>query len=46
MPNLSKEVLRNYVKEQNFKNADEVLDAMKEMFRDVFQEALESEIDT
>ena len=46
MSNLSKEVLRNYVKEQNFKNADEVLDAMKEMFRDVFQEALESEIDT
>ena len=46
MSNLSKEVLRNYVKEQNFKNADEVLDAMKEMFRDVLQEALESEIDT
>jgi len=46
MSNLSKEVLRNYIKEQNFTSADEVLAAMKEMFRDVLQEALESEMDT
>ncbi|MFA6941869.1 MAG: transposase, partial [Clostridiaceae bacterium] len=46
MSELSKEVLRNYIKEQNFTNADEVLSAMKEMFRDVLQEALESEMDT
>lgn len=46
MSNLSKEVLRNYIKEQNFRSADEVLSAMKEMFRDVLQEALESEMDT
>jgi len=46
MSNLSKEVLRNYVKEQNFTSPDEVIVAMKEMFRDVLQEALESEMDT
>lgn len=45
MSNLSKEILRNYVKEQNFTSADDVLAAMKEMFRDVLQEALESEMD-
>lgn len=45
MSNLSKEVLRNYVKEQNFTSPDDVLAAMKEMFRDVLQEALESEMD-
>lgn len=46
MSNLSKEVLRNYIQEQNFKSADDVLIAMKEMFREVLQEALESEMDT
>jgi len=46
MSNLSKEVLRDYVKEQNFKSADDVLAAMKEMFRDILQEALEAEMDT
>lgn len=46
MSNLSKDVLRDYIKEQNFKNPDEVLSAMKEMFRDVLQETLESEMDT
>lgn len=45
MSNLSKEILRNYVKEQNFTSPDDVLAAMKEMFRDVLQEALESEMD-
>ena len=46
MTNISKEVLRNYVKEQNFKSADDILTAMKEMFKDVLQEALEAEMDT
>ena len=46
MSNLSKEVLRDYIKEQKFTNPNEVLSAMKEMFRDVLQEALESEMDT
>ena len=46
MSELSKELLRNYIKEQNFGSANDVLVAMKEMFRDVLQEALEAEMDT
>ncbi|HHZ14278.1 MAG: IS256 family transposase [Caldicoprobacterales bacterium] len=45
MSNISKEVLRKYVQEQKFKNSTEVLNAMKEMFKDVLQEALEAEMD-
>ncbi len=45
MSNLSKEVLRDYIKEQNFTSPNEVMTAMKEMFRDVLQETLESEMD-
>ncbi len=46
MSNISREVLRNYVMEQNFASPDDVLSAMKEMFREVLQEALEAEMDT
>jgi len=46
MSNISKEVLRNYVKEQNFKSPDDVLAAIKDMFKDVLQETLEAEMDT
>ena len=46
MSNISKELLRNYINEQNFKNSNDVLVAMKEMFKEVLQEALETEIDT
>lgn len=46
MSNLSKQVLRDYINEQNFTSPDKVLSAMKEMFRDVLQETLESEMDT
>lgn len=45
MSSLSKELLREYVKEQKFSTPSEVLEAMKEMFRDVIQEALEAEMD-
>ena len=45
MSEMSKELLRNYVMEQNFTNANEVLDALKGLFRDVLQEALEAELD-
>lgn len=45
MSNMSKELLSNYVKEQNFTNANEVLEAIKEMFRDILQEVLEAELD-
>jgi transposase-like protein len=46
MSNISKEILRNYVNEQKFRNPDEVLAAMKEMFKNVLQEALEAEMDS
>lgn len=45
MSNMSKELLRKYVAEQNFSNADEVLVALKDLFKDVLQEALEAELD-
>jgi transposase-like protein len=41
----TREILRNYVREQKFDSADQVLTAMKEMFKDVLQEALEAEMD-
>lgn len=46
MSNISKEILRNYIQEQDFKNPTDVLAAMKEMFKEVLQEALEAEMDT
>ena len=45
MSNMSKELLREYIKEQNFTNANEILNALKDMFRDVLQESLEAEMD-
>lgn len=44
MSKTSKELLRNYVNEQNFSTSDDVLNAIKEMFRDVLQEVLEAEM--
>lgn len=46
MSNISKEVLRDYINEQKFTSPDEVLIAMKSMFRDVLQETLEAEMDS
>lgn len=46
MSNISKELLRDFVKEQNFKSPDDVLAAIKDMFKDVLQETLEAEMDT
>ena len=45
MGNVSKELLREYIKEQNFSSADDILVGLKEMFRDVLQELLEAEMD-
>lgn len=45
MSQLSKELLRNYVKEQKFANVNEVLASLKSLFKDVIQEALEAEMD-
>jgi transposase-like protein len=45
MSNVSKDLLREYIKEQKFSNANEILAGLKEMFRDVLQESLEAEMD-
>jgi hypothetical protein len=42
MGNVSKELLREYIKDQNFTNANDILSGLKDMFRDVLQEALEA----
>ena len=45
MSKLAKEILREYISDQEFTSSGDVLEAMKEMFRDVLQEALEAEMD-
>lgn len=45
MSEMSKEFLRNYVKEQKFSNSNDVLTALKSLFKDVLQEALAAELD-
>ncbi len=41
-----KEMLKAYVDSQKFNSTTEIMDAMKEMFRDVLQQVMESELDT
>ena len=45
MSKVSRELLRDYVREQSFSSPNDVLSAMKEMFGDVLQEVLEAEMD-
>lgn len=45
MAMLPKELIREFIKEQNFSSTDSVLDTLKEMFREVLQETLEVELD-
>jgi len=45
MSKMPEELLRDYVKQQNFASTADVLEAMKEMFKDVVQEVLEAEMD-
>ena len=45
MKNMSKELLREYIKEQNFNSPNEILNSLKDLFKDVLQEALEAEMD-
>ena len=40
-----KELLKAYVDSQKFNSTTEIMDAMKEMFRDVLQQVMESELD-
>ena len=41
-----KETLKAYVDSQKFSGTTEIMDAMKEMFRDVLRQVMESELDT
>jgi len=41
----AKDLLKKYVREQKFDNTNQVLDAMRGMFKDILQEALEAEMD-
>ena len=43
---LTKEQLRELIKERNIKTAQDINDVLKDMFADVLQEALEAELDT
>ena len=45
MSNMSKELLRKYIKEQNFTSPNEILNDLKDMFKDVPEESLEAEMD-
>lgn len=45
MGTLPKEVIRELLKEKSFTSADDVLETLKGMFREVLQEALEAELD-
>lgn len=45
MSNVSKDLLREYIKEQKFTSADDIMNGLKDMFKDVLQEALEAEMD-
>ena len=42
MSNISKDFLTNFVKEQNFTNSNDVLLSLKDLFKDVLQEALQN----
>ena len=46
MEKMPKEMLKAYVDSQKFSSTTEIMDAMKEMFRDVLQQVMESELDT
>lgn len=43
---LSKEQIRELIKERDIKTAQDINDALKDMFADVLQEALEAELET
>ena len=45
MEQTPKEMLKAYVDSQKFNSTTEIMDAMKEMFRDVLQQVMESELD-
>ena len=46
MEKTPEEVLKAYVESQKFSSTTEIMNAMKEMFRDVLQQVMKSELDT
>ncbi|WP_188400490.1 IS256 family transposase [Sporomusa sp. GT1] len=46
MKTIPKEVIRDLIKDEKFNNTAEVMNAIKEMFRDVLQEIMEAELET
>jgi hypothetical protein len=38
------EIMREFVRSQNFTSTDEVMAAMKDMFKDILQEVMECEL--
>ncbi|HML34154.1 IS256 family transposase [Sporomusa sphaeroides] len=46
MKTIPKEVIRDLIKDEKFNNTTEVMNAIKEMFRDVLQEIMEAELET
>lgn len=45
MLTMSKEVIKEMVREHKFSNTTEVMDCIKEMFKDVIQEIMEAELE-
>jgi transposase-like protein len=43
---IPKEVIRELIKESNFKSTTDIMEAIKGMFKDVLQEVMEAELDT
>lgn len=38
------EIMREFIRSQNFTSTDEVMAAMKDMFKDILQEVMECEL--
>jgi len=45
MTAIPKEVIKELIRDQKFSNTTEVMEAIKEMFRDVLQEIMEAELE-
>ena len=44
MSKTAAEIMKEYVRSQNFTSTDEIMAAMKDMFKDVLQEVMECEL--
>ena len=45
MQSAPQELLKQYVQSQHFSSTAEIMDAMKEMFRDIIQQVMKVEMD-